>query len=54
VAVVTTNETIVELMKRHVLRDDEHVVRVRNWFHGVALTTNLRHFVAEPEPTDCR
>jgi hypothetical protein len=47
---VTGNDTIVELMKRHVLRDGEQVVRVKNWPDGLALTTDLRHFVAGPEP----
>src|SRR5262249_33997824 len=28
----------------------EHVLRVKNWTDGVALTTNLRHFVAGSEP----
>jgi hypothetical protein len=43
---MTANDTIVELMKRHVLWDDEPVVRVRNWPDGLALTTEFRHFVA--------
>jgi hypothetical protein len=46
---VTSNDTIVELMKRHVLREGEQVVRVKNWPDGIALTTDLRHFVAGPE-----
>jgi hypothetical protein len=49
---VTGNETIVELMRRHVLDADEQVVRIKNWPDGIALTTDLRHFVAGPEPAD--
>jgi hypothetical protein len=46
---VTSNETIVELVKRHVLHEDEQVERVRNWPDGIALATDLRHFVAASE-----
>ena len=49
---VTTNETIVELLKRYVLQDAEQVVRIKNWPDGIALTTNLRHLVAGPEAAD--
>jgi len=43
---MAANDTIVDLIKRHVLWDDEPVVRVRNWPDGLALTTDFRHFVA--------
>jgi hypothetical protein len=46
---VTSNETIVELIKGHVLQDAEQVVRVKNWPDGLALTTDRRHFVAGSE-----
>lgn len=49
---MTSNETILELLERHVLRDDEQVVRVKHWPDGVAMTTDRRHFVAGPEPAD--
>jgi hypothetical protein len=49
---VTSNETILELLKTHVLQDGEQVVRVKNWPDGLALTTELRHFVAGPDPQD--
>lgn len=47
---MTSNAVIVELLKRHVLRPDEQVVRVRNWPDGMALTTSLgRHLVGGSE-----
>ncbi|HEX3816498.1 MAG TPA: hypothetical protein VHX59_26955 [Mycobacteriales bacterium] len=49
---MTSNETILELLQRHVTQDGEQTVRVKHWPDGVALTTNLRHFVAGPEPAD--
>lgn len=48
----TSNETIIELLQRYVLRDGEETVRVKHWPDGIALTTQLRHFVAGPEPAD--
>jgi hypothetical protein len=49
---VTSNETILELLKAHVLQDGEQVERVKNWPDGLALTTDLRHFVAGSDPQD--
>lgn len=49
---MTSNAVILDLMKRHVLWDDEEVERVREWPDGLALTTRLRHFVAGSEPDD--
>jgi hypothetical protein len=49
---VTSNETILELLQRYVVRDGEQTVRVKHWPDGIALTTQLRHFVAGPEPAD--
>jgi hypothetical protein len=49
---VTSNETIVELIKRHVLQEGEQIERVKNWPDGVAVATDLRHFVAGSEPAD--
>jgi len=49
---VTGNEMILDLMKRHVLWEDEEVERVREWPDGLALTTRLRHFVAGSDPQD--
>lgn len=48
----TSNETIIELLQRHVVRTGEQTVRVKHWPDGIALTTELRHFVAGPEPAD--
>jgi hypothetical protein len=50
--VVTSNETIAELVGRHVLRAEEYLTRATSWPDGIALTTNLRHFVAGSEPAD--
>ncbi len=48
---VTTNAVILDLMKRHVLWEDEEVERVRYWPDGLALTTSIgRHMVAGSEP----
>lgn len=49
---MTSNETIIDLLQRHVVRDGEETVRVKHWPDGIALTTDLRHFVAGPEPAD--
>jgi hypothetical protein len=49
---VTSNETILDLLQRHVVRQGEETVRVKHWPDGIALTTNRRHFVAGPEPAD--
>lgn len=49
---MTSNETILELLKTHVLQEGEQVVRVKNWPDGLALTTDLRHFVAGSDPQD--
>jgi hypothetical protein len=43
---------IIELLQRYVVEDGEQTVRVKHWPDGVALTTQLRHFVAGPEPAD--
>jgi hypothetical protein len=43
---MATNDAIVDLLKRHVLWDDEPVTRVRDWPDGVAVTTQYRHFIA--------
>lgn len=48
----TSNETIIELLQRYVVRPGEQTVRVKHWPDGIALTTELRHFVAGPEPAD--
>jgi len=48
---VTTNAVILDLMKRHVLWEDEEVERVRYWPDGLALTTSIgRHMVAGSDP----
>lgn len=49
---VTPNSVIVDLLKRHVLWEDEEATRVREWPDGMALATRLRHFVAGPETTE--
>ena len=49
---MTSNDTILELITTHVLHDGEQVVRVKNWPDGLALTTDLRHFVAGSYPGD--
>lgn len=48
----TSNETILELLQRYVVRAGEETVRVKHWPDGIALTTQQRHFVAGPEPAD--
>jgi hypothetical protein len=50
--VTTSNDTIIELLQRYVVREGEQTVRVKHWPDGIALTTELRHFVAGPEPAD--
>jgi hypothetical protein len=48
---VTTNEVILDLLGRYVLRAGEGVERVRHWPDGVAVTTSTdRHLVAGSEP----
>ena len=47
---MTTNDVIIELLRRHVLRPDEQVERVRHWPDGLAMTTSTgRHLVAGSE-----
>lgn len=48
----TENAVILELLKRHVLWDDEPVERLREWPDGIAVTTPLRHLSAGSEPGD--
>lgn len=47
---MTSNETVLDLIKRYVLADGEDIEQVHNWSDGLALTTNRRHFVAGSEP----
>jgi hypothetical protein len=49
---VTSNETIAELIRRHVLAEAEQVVQVKNWPDGLAMATDLRHVVAGSEPAE--
>lgn len=49
---MTGNAVILDLVKRHVLWDNEPVERVKEWPDGLALTTPLRHFVAGSEPAE--
>ena len=49
---MTSNEVILDLIRRHVLWEGEGVERVREWPDGLALTTRFRHFVAGSEPED--
>ncbi|NBH02903.1 hypothetical protein [Amycolatopsis sp. SID8362] len=47
---MTTNEVILDLLERYVLRAGEGVERVRRWPDGVAVTTSAgRHLVAGSE-----
>jgi hypothetical protein len=47
---MTSNQTILDLMKRYVLWQGEEVERVREWPDGLALATPFRHFAGGPEP----
>lgn len=48
----TSNEAILDLLDRYVVREGEQTVRVKHWPDGIGLTTEQRHFVAGPEPAD--
>jgi hypothetical protein len=49
---VTSNDAIVELLRRHVLQDGEQIMQVSEQADGLALATDRRHFVVGAQTAD--